>query len=232
MDLAQAIQNNRKIRLHAYSVGTKIEQRTQRILQMVLHKHNCTELLSPLYTCIKELLVNAVKANYKNIFFENYAPSNDPDSIVDYQKALEMFRLEMSYQEAKNFERISRQKDIRAEVIFHLDNSDFTVEVHNPVPMTDMELQTVQKKLHDARECDDITDYFLMSEDDPNKEGAGLGLVLISMIIKSLGIPESSFFISRFDSSTVASLSVPLTPQTLEHFRNNTADSETSAAGM
>ena len=138
----------------------------------------------------------------------------------------------MSYQEAKNFERIARQKDIRAEVIFHLDNSDFTVEVHNPVPMTDMELQTVQKKLHDARECDDITDYFLMSEDDPNKEGAGLGLVLISMIIKSLGIPESSFFISRFDSSTVASLSVPLTPQTLEHFRNNTADSETSAAGM
>ena len=232
MNLEVAIKEKKKIRLHAYSVSTKIEQRTQQIIQMMLLHYQCGELLSPLYTCIKELLVNAVKANFKNIFFENHTPKNDPDQVIEYDKALQLFRLEMSHKDAQNFERIARQKDIRAEVIFYMDDQDMTVEIHNPVPMTDMELQTVQKKLHDARQCEDITDYFLMNEDDPNKEGAGLGLVLVSIIIKSLGVPESNFSIERLNSSTLASLSVPLNEQTLECFRKNTSDSETSLAGM
>ncbi len=232
MNLERAIQERKKIRLHAYSVSTKIEQRTQEVLQMILHHNNCGELLSPLYTCIKELLVNAVKANFKNIFFENHAPKNKADQVIEYDKALQLFMLEMSHDDARNFERIARREDIKAEVIFFMNDQDMTVEIHNPVPMTDMELQTVQKKLHDARQCEDITDYFLMNEDDPNKEGAGLGLVLISIIIKSLGVPESSFSIERLNSSTLASLSVPLNEETLEYFRRNTSDSETSLAGM
>ena len=29
------------------------------------------------YTCLKELLINAIKANFKNIYFEGYSSKND-----------------------------------------------------------------------------------------------------------------------------------------------------------
>jgi hypothetical protein len=47
-------------------------------------------------------------------------------------------------------------------------------------------------------------------EDDPNTEGAGIGLVLIALMLRNLGVPEDKFVISSENNITYAYFSVPL----------------------
>ncbi len=214
--IEKAIQNNKKIRMIAYSVSETIEERLQGILDYILKRYDCHALLSSIYTCVKELLINAVKANFKHIYFEGYAPKNEADKIIDYELSLKLFKLELSRENAAYFEELARRSDIKSQIDISISNGTLYLEISNPVAMTDREYKNVQRKLDDARSCEDISEYFLKIEDDPEKEGAGLGLVLVSIMMKNIGIPEEFFSIKSFDDHTTATLIIPLTMANLK----------------
>lgn len=218
--LIKAIDENKDVRVLLYTFNNNTENRIKKVLALYLKNRGCEVLFSPIYTCIKELLINAIKANYKNIYFENYNQANS--SSLDYQTALKLFKLEMTRENERNLLRLARQKDIKAEILFQARGEVLTVRVTNPIPMSPLEFENVKKKLEEARRCDDISDYFLMHADDPNTEGAGIGLVLISMILRSLGVEQSTLRIRSDSALTAASIAFPLNQMTIEHFEKNT----------
>lgn len=218
----KGIDQNKDIRIIAYSVNPGIEHKVKAVLSYVLKKHGCDILLSPIYTCVKELLINAIKANYKNIYFENYALKNKSEHVINYETAMKLFKLEIRKEEARYLSRMARKKGLKAEILLQQVRDNLRIAIFNPVIMTSTEMQTVIKKLKDAEKCSDITEYLLNNEDDPNVEGAGLGLILISMILKSLGIGQTSLSVRSVRNQTVASLSIPLTRRTLQHYERNT----------
>ncbi len=221
-NIIEAIKQDKHLRVCMYTVNSTSENRVKKILALYLKRHNCDMLLSPLYTVIKELLINAVKANYKNIYFEDYNPKNNATNLIDYHTALRLFKLEMTRENERNLVRLARKRDIRAEIRFRLEGEILNVIVTNPVPMTDTELENIRVKLEEARECEDISDYFLLHSDDPNTEGAGIGLVLISMILRSLGVDQSTLKIVSDETITRASLDIPLNGNTVYHYQKNT----------
>ena len=208
----------KKVRIEAFSVSDAVEKKVKDILSLYLEGTGCEEIHSSLYTVIKELLINAVKANYKNIYFENYDPKKSV-AMLNYETALKLFKLEMGRDQAVHFERKAREKDIRADVVFARNDGLLHVHVANPASMSDIELNNVQKKLAYARKCQDISEYFLEEEEDPHKEGAGLGLILIIMVLRSLGLRPSDFAIESGNYGTVASFSIPLDVRTMSSFK-------------
>lgn len=218
----EAVNSDQNVRLCMYTVNSTSETRVKKVLALYLKRQACETLLSPVYTCVKELLINAVKANYKNIYFEEYGSQHGAASPADYQTALKLFKLEMTRENERNLGRIARKRGMKAEVLFRAEGATLNVTVANPVSMTPQELESVHRKLEEARECSDISDYFLIHSDDPNTEGAGIGLVLISMILKSLGVPDPVPRIRSGQGQTLASLQIPLGPQTLEHYMKST----------
>ncbi len=209
--IEKAIQKNKKIRIIAYSVSETIEERLQSILEFILTRYECITLLSSIYTCVKELLINAVKANFKHIYFEGYTPQNEADKYIDYELSLKLFKLELSRENAAYFEELARRSDIKAQIDISISDDTLFLDITNPVTMTEREYNNVQRKLEDARSCSDISEYFMKVEDDPEKEGAGLGLVLVSIMMKNIGIPEENFTIQSLDNHTTARLVIPLT---------------------
>jgi hypothetical protein len=194
----------------AYSISDDVELQVRAILHDILEIHNCQDLLAPIYTSVKELIINAIKANFKNIYFEDYAPKNKSDEMIKYETALQLFQLEMSRENARNLERIARKQGIKAEIDFWTVENMLHVIVSNPVRMTEMELNNIKQKLVDAEQCVDLADYFLQNIDDPHREGAGLGLILIMMMLKSLQAPKDSLVIMSDDEKTRAYLKIPL----------------------
>ncbi len=206
-----AINRSKRIRIQAYSVSDTIEKRVQEILRLLLSSFNREDLVSGIYTCLKELLINATKANFKNLYFEDYSFDKNPGKNLDYETALKLFRLEISRENAGHLARIARSKKLSAEIIFSItEENELFISVENPIEMTELEKETVSRKLEDARRCNDISEYFLEVEDDPNREGAGIGLVLIAIMLRNLGVQENKFTISSEDGVTYASFSVPL----------------------
>lgn len=194
----------------AYSISDEVEMQLRQILFEILQKYNCTELMAPIYTSIKELVINAIKANFKNIYFEDYSPKNRSHDIIKYEKALELFKLEISRENSNYFEKLARKDDIKAVIELWTDDKMLHVKVANPVTMTDRELNNVNKKLIDAESCKDLADYCIKNLDDPYREGAGLGLILIMMMLKSLQAPKESLVITSEPRSTTAYLKIPL----------------------
>ncbi|RPI91911.1 MAG: hypothetical protein EHM32_09890 [Spirochaetales bacterium] len=225
--ITDAVKENKDVRIVTYSVSSTNENRLKKVLALYLRKQGCEVLLGPIYTCVKELLINAVKANFKHIYFEGSAPQSPAPGIIADDKVIRLFKLEMSREDARTLARLARSRDIKAEIVFHHEDDALDISITNPIAMTPEELVKVRKKLDDARMCDDISDYFLMNADDPNNEGAGIGLVLISMILKSLGVDQSMLDIRSLQDRTMASLTIPLNRATLEHY----AQSTTQAAG-
>lgn len=221
--ITNAVEENKDVRIITYSVSTTNENRLKKVLALYLRKRGCEVLLGPIYTCVKELLINAVKANYKHIYFEGAAPQSPAPDLLGHDKVIRLFKLEMSREDAKTLARLARSRDMKAEIVFHHEKDTLSISITNPIAMTPDELQKVRKKLADARKCDDISDYFLMNADDPENEGAGIGLVLISMILKSLGVNQSRLDIRSLEDRTMASLTIPLNRATLEHYAQSTA---------
>ena len=78
MDTEKRITRDTVVRISAYSISDETEFRLKKALGSYLELFGCSSLFSPLYICTKELLINAIKANYKYIFFEGY-PENGED---------------------------------------------------------------------------------------------------------------------------------------------------------
>ncbi len=189
-----------------------VEQRIKETLNLIFFKYNKIDLIPPVYTCIKELLVNAVKANFKNIYFEGYASKNRSEDIIGYELALKLFKLELSRENAKYLEKLARKFKMKAEVKLHIKNDRLYVVVVNPVEMTPREKENVQYKLECARKYNDIAEYFLenINNSQTDDEGAGLGLIMISMMLRNLGVAENDFFIRSENDRTTASVVFPL----------------------
>jgi hypothetical protein len=212
MTLHEAIEKNKKIKILAYSVSETVEQRIKDVLNLIFNKYNKTDLIPPVYTCIKELLINAVKANFKNIYFEGYSSKNSSESIIEYELALKLFKLELSRENARYLEKLARKFKMKAEVMLNVKNDKLFVFVVNPVEMTVREKKNVQYKLDCARKYDDITEYFLenMKNSETDDEGAGLGLIMISMMLRNMGVTEKDFTIKSENNRTTASIVFPL----------------------
>jgi len=79
--------------------------------------------------------------------------------------------------------------------------------------MTDREKATVQNKLQCASRYNDITEYFAENYDEVSTEideGAGLGLILISMMLRSMGASDRDFVITSENHKTTAFLKIPI----------------------
>jgi hypothetical protein len=212
MTLEEAVTQNKKIKILAYSVSDNIESRMKEVLGLIFKKYDKLDMVPPVYTCLKELLVNAVKANFKTIYFEGYSSKNSSESIIDYEMALKLFKLELSRENAMYLEKLARKFDMKVEVLIHILNGNLHISVTNPVEMTDREKFNVQNKLACARQYNDIAEYFAESdaETETLDEGAGLGIILISMMLKNMGVSGNDFKIISEENKTVARLVIPL----------------------
>jgi CHAT domain-containing protein len=167
-----------KYEFYTYDNNDQIKADLLQCLTYILEEYSCSIIKMPIYTCLNELLVNAIKANFKNLYFEEYAPQNNALEIIPYHKALQLFKLEMSTNRVDYLTQLAKEKDIKAMIELSVDEkNDLTILVKNPSTMTKVESENVKKKIELANTYDTLSEYFIYSENDPNKEGGGLGII-------------------------------------------------------
>jgi hypothetical protein len=204
--------------ISTFAVNPGTQKSVKTALSNVLQYYGCEDLLLPIFTCINELLVNAVKANYKNIYFESYNRNNNLSTQLPYEKALDLFRFEISGEGAASLSRIAEEKGLHAVLRVSVLGGVMHVTVSNNSVMTEIERKNVAFKINAVQELEQMSDFFDMDDSDTN-EGAGLGIVLIGMMLKSLGLSVEYFNISPERDSTTATLTIPLNQHTLGAYR-------------
>jgi len=204
-DMEIITENENRIKFKTYRTSRHLEERVQETLNEILAKYDKERLIPILYTVLKELIINATKANQKRVFFEEN--NFDIKNAAHYEIAIKQYKKIFNENMGETYAPKCKQKDYYCIIIFEYDTNGLKVEIRNNTLIAEQEEKSIREKLSVAMAYDDLAQFYMDNAD--NTEGAGLGLALIIIMMKGEGIDPNLFRISITDEYTSARLEIP-----------------------
>lgn len=206
--LDTTIAQGNNIRFILDSLYPRSENQLESLIKAVLSHYRQEDMLTTVYTCVKELVVNGMKANAKRIFF--HEQGFDLYKVDEYDQGMEGFKKLVQQGQLEDYIVKARENGLRVEVDFEYNDKHLFVKVINNVALTDAEKERIQQKLEKAMEYDDIAQFYMESAGSASEEGSGMGLTMIILMLKGQNVSISNFRISmQEDEKTVATLDFP-----------------------
>ncbi|MCX7632463.1 MAG: hypothetical protein N2Z22_03925 [Turneriella sp.] len=204
-----AVANEHLIRVRTYAVISATESGLNYIVEKILGKYGRMDMVGPVYTAVKELSLNGAKANFKRILFED--EKIDPDNDEEYERGMELFRNYLNEDWVIEYGKKSRARKLYVDIFFDFNRERLIVEVMNNRPISRKEDRRIREKFRNAMRYDDIAQFYLEGGD--SSEGAGMGIVLVTMLLKAQDIDPHLFTIrSDYREKTLARVEFPLSP--------------------
>ncbi|HVP18687.1 MAG TPA: HDOD domain-containing protein [Spirochaetia bacterium] len=182
-----------------------------RILEIYLVELGQERILEPLSYCIRELIVNAQKANTKRLYFEEKGLDIARDA--DYQKGMPGFRRELTAR-IEHWLAQLRARKLFISVTFHTTGGNLAILVRNSAELTSHEQSRIYDRIARARAHHSFVEALAGPLD--SLEGAGLGILILLEFLKRIGLGEEAFSIQARNGMTIASVMIPMSSIHLE----------------
>lgn len=170
----------------------------------VLSRNNIVFLQHTVETVLREMIVNAVKANSKRVYFK--LQNLDINNANDYTKGMEGFKSFIINEQDRVQDELKKGA---YKVNFFLTKvpDGLKVFIRNNVPLHKDEITRINSRIEKAKKYDNFADIYTDISD--SSEGEGLGIPLTVLFLRNSGIGEDSFKVSSSDSLTQSSLHIP-----------------------
>ena len=186
-----------------------IQEALHFVLDELLKRYERPDLHEALYSSLKEMIINGVKANMKHHFFQEAGYSTD--SEADLAKGYEELKERLNEKELERFEGLARQHGLHIKLSILHSPQRFIALVENNTPMMPVEDERIREKFTRALGYDSIAEFYMDNADDI--EGSGLGITMIVLMLKANNIDPHAFTINTSQKdSTIARVEVPLEP--------------------
>jgi len=210
--IKKAIQSGLPLTITTYTLPKEIEIYIEQVIDAFLRHTEQTKLKDYVVYCVQELAVNAKKANTKRVFFiERGLDINNED---DYKYGMESIKKE-TLGNIDHYLQMQKEKGLYIKIILQIKKNIILIEIRNNVKVTKTELLRIQDKIARARQYNTLEDAMNQVLDD--SEGAGLGLVILLLMLKKIGLDDEYFTLQATDKYTSAAISIPLNQTTLEN---------------
>jgi putative nucleotidyltransferase with HDIG domain len=210
--IKKAIQSGLPLTITTYTLPKEIEVYIEQVIDAFLKHTNQLKLKDYVVYCVQELVGNAKKANTKRVYFtERGLDINNPD---EYKIGMENFKEETIAQIA-HYLQLQKERGLYIKVIMQIKRNTISIEIRNNVTATKAEQLRIQDKLARSRQYGSLEDALSQILDD--SEGAGLGLVILVLMLKKIGLDDECFTFKTTDKFTIASISIPLDQTMIEN---------------
>ncbi len=205
-EIITAVRNESDIVFVSYSALEKTEEKIKFALAKILEKHNRIDLFTPIYSCIKELISNATKANAKKILMEEGVIKN-PD---DTEEVVRKVRSILNEKSLLEYGIKAKQHKMSTRIYLKVYKKHLFIEVINNIPLTKKDMAKVNDRIKKSSRYDNIAEYF-MDNPDPEAEGMGLGLSMVVVLLKNINITHRNFVLTTDGTTkTYAKMLIPL----------------------
>lgn len=174
------------------------------VITKILARNNMVFLQDAILTILKEIIVNAVKANSKRLYF-NFQNLDMLDE-EEYLQGMEGFK-SFIVDNQDFVEDELKKSDYKVIIYLKKFEAGFSIHVQNNAPIHPEEMNRIKQRLQKARTYNDFSEVYCDVTDE--SEGEGLGLVLTILFLRNTGIGVNSLQISSNDRITDTSLVVP-----------------------
>lgn len=171
---------------------------------LLFHYYDQIFLTEVAFTIAKEILMNAVKANAKRLFFQRLdLDINNPE---DYRKGMERFTEEVTVQWPEQ-EIYLIQSNLFIYVDLKIEGGTLNMIVDNTTPVLPEEQKRILIRMEKAKKYNDLSDAFMDMGD--TTESAGLGIILTQILLRNSGIGTENFKLEFHKDRTSASMKIP-----------------------
>ncbi|HEY9593402.1 MAG TPA: HDOD domain-containing protein [Spirochaetia bacterium] len=214
IDLAQikrAAHNSVPLTIKTFTLPHETEIFLDKVLESFLVELGQDKLKEPLSYCLRELAVNAKKANTKRVYF--LEKKLDLNNEKDYESGMKTFKQE-TFDNIQYYLQKQKEMGMYIKVVFQTQGPALSIAVRNNVEITRKEQMRVFDRLARSRAFSSLEEAFSTVLD--SSEGAGLGIVILVLMMKKIGLSEDCFSIEAEDGETVASITVPFSEVHME----------------
>jgi hypothetical protein len=205
--VVKAIRMEVPLVMTTYTLPRKVEKYIEKVVTLFLEYIRQSSLADSIIYCVQELVVNAKKANTKRVYF--LEKGLDLSSPQDYSAGMETFR-EETLNNIQHYLELQRERGLYIKLVLQLKDNIITIEVRNNSIITQEELERIHRRLVKASTYNDLEEALSnISNIMDDSEGAGLGLIILVLMMKKIGLSEKSFNILRTDAETVARIVIP-----------------------
>ncbi|MDR1388604.1 MAG: HDOD domain-containing protein [Treponema sp.] len=210
--ILKAVQSGIPLTITTFTLPHEIEIYIEQVLAIFLRQMGQEKLKDYIVYCVQELAINAKKANTKRVYFaERGLDLNNTD---DYKLGMTTFKTD-TLGNITHYLQLQKDKGLFVKLIFQVKKNVIYIEVRSNVTITRTELVRIHDKLARSRQYDNLEDALSQVLDD--SEGAGLGLVILVLMLKKMGLDEDCFDVIGTESETISRIIIPLDKARLEN---------------
>jgi len=154
---------------------------------------------------VMELAANARKANTKRVYFIERGLDISKD--YDYMIGMEYFK-ESTQGNISHFLKLQEEKGLYIRLALQLRDDLIQIEIRNNAALVRTELTRINDRLARSRQYQSLDEAFSQILDD--SEGAGLGLIILVLMMRKIGLNEDCFNINSNEKETIARLTIPV----------------------
>ena len=206
----RTIAEGRTISLVTWTLSDYGESLLHYIATAILRKFNRPELSDIVYPAVKELVINATKANMKRIFF--IKQGIDPLNADEYDTGMSEFKAVLTESMIQEHRKDIIKNDFKITITFYYNKNVMNIKVKNNFPLLPREEERIREKFEQAQSFTSLLDFYMSHGDET--EGAGLGITMVGILLDESGIDRHGFtvFVKPGYDETAARLEIPLNP--------------------
>jgi hypothetical protein len=167
-----------RITVRLYEPDSQKEKLIRQIIELLLARQDLKIFANDIYVCLKELIINSSKANYKIMFEKYHTRKKGITADNNYKEFLELFKDEIETHGKKRLSQLAKKDDVFFNVFFQSTAHTIAIWVSNYSVISRIEKERISKKFKSA------SSNSVPVMDDDLTEGAGMGLHLAINILK------------------------------------------------
>ncbi|MDR1931857.1 MAG: HDOD domain-containing protein [Spirochaetales bacterium] len=210
--IVHAARNSIPLTIKTFTLPHEMEIYLEQVLEIFLKELGQESLKDPLAYCLRELAVNAKKANTKRVYFHDKGLNILDDE--QYRTGMENFKIE-TLDNIDHWLTLQKEAGYYIKVIYQVRGQNLNLFVCNNAEITQKEQIRVYDRIARSRAFASLEEALSTVLDD--SEGAGLGIVIMVLMLKKLGLNEDAFDIDAKNGETVARLSIPMANVKMEN---------------
>ncbi len=205
--IIRGIDLGKKVVLITSFLSATMEKKLAFVIFKILCKYKKSDLHASLYSMIKELAINATKANAKKIFFDEHQITDE--NHPEYNLVSKKFKDSLTEDWIVTYGKKAKENMLLVCIVLEHSPSGLVLKVKNTSSINKKDENRMRDKLRKGLQYEDLTDYYVQNQDQT--EGEGIGLVLNLFLLRAENIDPSLFRIGNVNGNAVARIEIPFT---------------------
>ncbi|MCI1210198.1 MAG: HDOD domain-containing protein [Treponema sp.] len=207
--IKMAIRTGIPLSITTYTLPHEMEIYMSEVLSIFLNELNQSHMVEYLNYCVNELITNAKKANTKRVYFKE--KNLDIMNPADYEQGMKTFK-EDTLNNIHYYLQLQKEANLYVKFILQVRNNKIKVEIRNNSELTVFEYKRIHDKLSRAQQYSSVDETLNQIIDDT--EGAGLGLIIMILMLEKIGLTEENFQSLCENGETITRIILPLNEKT------------------